>query len=316
MRHLPRLHTLRGVRNAMPAGGVPARAVPARPVLARAVPARAVLIRAVPARPVLARAVPARPVLARAVPAGPVLARAVPARAVPTRPVLIRTVLIRTVLIRTVLAGTVLAGAGLVATGCGSGQPATFHPAGVIASGASPAPVSAKSQRRGPEGMEWPPFGRNVHIVMPEWLPAYPSQVPAVIAAKNFLLAYLYAEYRGNQDHRWTAYASGKVVASLKATLGQPDVTSQSFAGTIRFSQMRAFPDPVAPSAVDVSECFDNSHSANTDLVTGKVISDNTPPDQHYYRNTDVLAKGKNGRWHVVSVYPTIYYPQAKECKP
>ncbi len=281
MRHLPRLHTLRGVRNAMPVGGVPARAAPAR-----AAPARAVAFRAAPAR-----AAPARAVAFRAAPARAVLARAV-------------------------LAGTVLAGAGLAATGCGSGQSATFHPAGVIASGASPAPVSANSQRRGPEGLEWPPFGRNVHIIMPEWLPADASQVPAVIAAKNFLLAYLYAEYRGNQDHRWTAYASGKVLASLKATLGQPDVTSQSFVGTIRFSQMRVFADPITPTAIDVSECFDNSHSSNTDLATGKVIPGNTPPDQHYYRNTDVLAKGKQGRWQVVSVYPTIYYPQAKECKP
>ncbi|HEY5985783.1 MAG TPA: hypothetical protein VIV12_05275 [Streptosporangiaceae bacterium] len=151
---------------------------------------------------------------------------------------------------------------------------------------------------------------------MPEWLPADPSQVPAVVAAKNFLLAYLYAEYRGNQDQRWTAYATGEVLNSLKTTLAQPDVTSQSFVGTIRFSQMRAFPDPITPGAIDVSECFDNSRSSNTDLATGKALPDNTPADQHYYRNTDVLAKGKNGRWHVVSVYPTIYYPQAKECRP
>lgn len=214
------------------------------------------------------------------------------------------------------LSSAVLAGFGLLAAGCGSGQPATFHPSGVIASGGPGSSAFAKSQPRGPEGLEWPPFGRNVHIIMPAWLPADSGQVPAVIAAKNFLLAYLYAEYRGNQDDRWTTYASGNVLASLKATLAQPNVTSQSFIGTIRFSQMRAFADPVNPSAIDVSECFDNSHSSNIDLASGKALSDNIPADQHYYRNTDVLARGKNGRWHVVSVYPTIYYPQAKECKP
>jgi hypothetical protein len=222
---------------------------------------------------------------------------------------------LRAVLVRAVLVRAVLASVTLLAAGCGSGEPATFHPAGVIASGAAGA-GSAKSQPRGPEGLEWPPFGRNVHIIMPEWLPTDSSQVPAVIAAKNFLLAYLYAEYRGNQDDRWTAYASGNVLTSLKTTLAQPKVTSQSFVGTIRFSQMRAFADPITPTAIDVSECFDNSHSANTDLATGKTLSDTTPADQHYYRNTNVLAQGKNGRWHVVSVYPTIYYPQAKECKP
>jgi hypothetical protein len=41
---------------------------------------------------------------------------------------------------------------------------------------------------------------------------------------------------------------------------------------------------------------------------------DTTPPDQHRYRNTDVLAADRGGHWHVVSVYPVIYYPQAKEC--
>jgi hypothetical protein len=229
---------------------------------------------------------------------------------------LYRAVSARTAVGRVMLAGSVMASGALLASGCGPGQPATFHPAGVMATGVASAAASAKSQRRGPEGLEWPPFGRNVHIIMPLWLPTDSSQVPAVITAKNFLLAFLYAEYRGNTDHRWTGYVSGKVLASLKTTLAQPDITSQSFVGTIRFSQMRAFPDPVTRGAVDVSECFDNSRSSNTDLVTGKVLTDSTPPDQHYYRNTDVLAVGKRGHWHVVAVYPTIYYPQAKECRP
>src|SRR5439155_4596195 len=50
------------------------------------------------------------------------------------------------------------------------------------------------------------PFGSNVHILMPAWLPADRGEVPAVITAKNFLLAFLYAEYKGNQDHRWAIY--------------------------------------------------------------------------------------------------------------
>lgn len=150
---------------------------------------------------------------------------------------------------------------------------------------------------------------------MPGWLPADPAEVPAVITAKNFLLAFLYAEYRGNHDHRWTAYVAGSVRRDLSSNLAQPDVTTESFTGTIRFSQMNIFADPSQPGALDVSECFDNSHSANIGLHSGKIIPDHTPPDQHHYRNTDVLARDASGRWHVVSVYPVIYYPQAKECK-
>jgi hypothetical protein len=149
---------------------------------------------------------------------------------------------------------------------------------------------------------------------MPAWLPADRSEIPAVITAKNFLLAFLYAEYRGNQDHRWAIYAAGHVSRALAAGLSQPDVTTESFTGTIRFSQMRAFPDPSRAGAVDVSECFSNARSANVGLRSGQVIPDTTPPDQRHYRNTDVLAPDRGGHWHVVSVYPVIYYPQAKEC--
>jgi hypothetical protein len=150
---------------------------------------------------------------------------------------------------------------------------------------------------------------------MPGWLPADPGKVSAVIAAKDFLLAFLYAEYRGNQDDRWTGYASGPVLSALKANLSEPSVTTESFTGTIIFSHLRAFPDPAMTGAIDVSECFDNAGSRNTDLATGKSIADRIPASQHYYMNTDVMAKA-NGQWRVISVYPVVYYPQAQECKP
>lgn len=213
--------------------------------------------------------------------------------------------------------GTLLVIIGALAAGCGSAAPAAFHPEGAnpAAPGGGPSPSSSQLVRISSDSLVWPPFGRNVHIIMPGWLPADTSEVPAVITAKNFLLAFLYAEYRGNHDHRWTAYVAGEVASALKSDLAEPDVTTESFTGTIRFSQMNAFADPSTAGAIDVSECFDNSHSANVGLRDGKVIPDHTPPDQHYYRNTDVLARDASGRWHVVSVYPVIYYPQAKECK-
>jgi len=137
-----------------------------------------------------------------------------------------------------------------------------------------------------------------------------------VITVKDFLLAFLYAEYRGNQDDRWTGYVSGAPLAELKSNLAEPSVTTESFTGTILFSHMRAFADPSLPGDIDVSECFDNSQSSNTDLVTGKPLANQGPADQRYYRNTDVLAKNHSGHWHVISVDPVVYYPRAKECKP
>ena len=209
-----------------------------------------------------------------------------------------------------------LVSAGVIAAACGS-VTATFHPggAGPTAAGAAPGPASSQLAPVSRQGLTWPPFGRDVRIIMPGWLPADPAQVPAVITAKNFLLAFLYAEYRGNADDRWRAYVAADVARALRSNLARPDVTTQSFTGTILFSQMNAFPDPSVAGAVDVSECFDNARSANVGLHTGKVIPDRIPPDQHYYRNTDVLARDASGRWQVVSIYPVIYYPQAKECK-
>ena len=218
------------------------------------------------------------------------------------------------------LLSALVATAGLLTAGC-SASPATFRPAGVsrpdgAGSPASPAHDGASTPGPAVAGpLAWPPFGRNVHIFMPGWLPADPGQVPAVVTAKNFLLAFLYAEYRGNQDDRWTRYVSGDVLSALKANLSEPSVTTESFTGTILFSHLRAYPDPTTVGAIDVSECFDNSGSHNTSLATGKIIPDRIPAGEHYYRNTDVMAR-KNGQWNVVSVYPVVYYPQAAECKP
>jgi hypothetical protein len=225
-------------------------------------------------------------------------------------------------LIRGLLTTGLLITGGLL-TGC-STPPTTFRPAGVTTpdgTGSPASPASSASSARHMAGhaatgsLTWPPFGGNVHIFMPGWLPADRGEAPAVVAAKNFLLAFLYAEYRGNQDDRWTRYVSGDVLGALKANLSEPSVTTESFTGAISFSHMRAYPDPTTTGAIDVSECFDNSGSRNTSLATGKIIPDRIPVDQHYYRNTDVMAR-KNGQWNVVSVYPVVYYPRAPECRP
>jgi hypothetical protein len=231
---------------------------------------------------------------------------------------LIKTLPTRNLPVRALVLSALLAGIAVLAGGCGSTHPMAFHPEGVRATApkASLRPASPQLAPVSSDSLIWPPFGRDVHITMPAWLPADPAEVPAVITAKNFLLAFLYAEYTGNRDHRWAAFASPDVTQALGANLAAPDVTTESFTGTIQFSHMNAFADPSRAGAVDVSECFSNAQSANIGLHSRRVIPDSTPADQHYYRNTDVLARNSSGRWQVVSIYPVIYYPQARECKP
>ena len=215
------------------------------------------------------------------------------------------------------LSVALLAAASVLASGCGPAAD-TFRPAGATAPGAAGSAAGrapGMAHRSGPDLLAWPPFGPGVHIVLPGRLPGAHSQTRAVIAAEDFLLAYLYAEYRGNQDDRWSTYVWGPVRSALESNLAVPSVTTESFTGTIIFSHLSAFPDPTEPGAIDVSECFDNARSANTSLTTGKIVPDHAPANQHYYLNTDVLAL-RNGQWRVISVPPVIYYPQARECKP
>src|SRR6185437_5907264 len=93
------------------------------------------------------------------------------------------------------LRAALLACAVAVVAGCGSAPAGTFHPGGSAAAGAGASGPAPPGPRRR-NSLHWPPFGHGVHIAMPGWLPADPHQAPAVIAAKNFLLAFLYAEYR------------------------------------------------------------------------------------------------------------------------
>lgn len=204
----------------------------------------------------------------------------------------------------------------LLAAACGSQPAPAFHPTGSQASAAPAAVTASAPGQTTAAGLTAPPFGANVHIIMPGWMPSVASEAPAVVADKNFELALLYSEYRGGKDHRWQAYTGSRLQPALSLQLRQPDVTTESFTGTVRFSHLNAFPDPVLKGAIDVAQCFDNSRATSTSLATGRALPDSTAPDQHYYRTTNVLARAQDGSWQVVEMYQPIYYPRAPECKP
>jgi hypothetical protein len=219
--------------------------------------------------------------------------------------------------VRRALMAALLLGTGLLTAACGgSSSTSSFQPGGGNSTSATPPPTTSQAS---PDSLVMPPFGKNARIVMTSWVPASASEAPAVITAKNFLLAVLYADYTGGRDHRWQAYAgSSRVLTGMTSTLAAPGVTTESFTGTIRIWHMSAVPGTYGKNTISVTECVDSARAQNTSLSTGKVLpaSQQNPTDQNYYSNTDVLARNGSGQWTVISIPPTIYYPQALECKP
>lgn len=215
---------------------------------------------------------------------------------------------------RTLTAAGLLAAAALAVTACSAAGPAaTFTPGG---GGPSAAGGPATDAAAGSGGYVMPPFGTNVHVDMTSWLPANAAQAQAVNTDKDYELAYLYAEYKGGQDQTWVNYVSSVMHTAVQQSLQATDVTTESFTGTVKYFDMSVIPDPLVKGDLDVSACFDNAGSSNTDLTTGKVIPDTSSPDTHYVRIADELRKDSAGQWQVVSSLPAIYYPQAAQCKP
>jgi hypothetical protein len=211
---------------------------------------------------------------------------------------------------RAALICTVLVCSGLVA--CSSPPPPAFNPGGP----ASTAPATPMAQSSGPGSVVMPPFGKNAHVVMTDWLPEDAGMARAVVADKDYELAFLYAEYTGGQSDDWTAYVNHTMELQVNGVLAKPDVTTESFKGTIKIFDMRVIRDPAVRGNLDVSACFDNAKAVNTDLKTGAVLPGQSVSDDNYYRFTDQLAQTSDGQWQVVSNYPIVYYPRAKECKP
>jgi len=153
---------------------------------------------------------------------------------------------------------------------------------------------------------------------MTSWVPGDAAEVQAVITDKDYELAYLYAEYRGGQDQSWASYVSPMMQTAVQQSLKASDVTTESFTGTISYFDMDVIQDPLVHGDLDVSSCFDNAGSSNTNLSTGAVLPDTSSPDSHYVRITDELRKDSAGQWQVVSSLPAVYYPDggAAACKP
>jgi hypothetical protein len=197
-------------------------------------------------------------------------------------------------------------------TACSSPPPPAFNPGGP----ASTAPATPMATSSGPGSVVMPPFGKNAHVIMTDWMPKDAGMAEAVLADKDYELAFLYAEYTGGKSQDWAAYVNHTMELQVRAVLAKPDVTTESFKGTIKIFEMRVIRDPTVPADLDVSACFDNARAVNTSLSTGAVLPGQSPSNDNYYRFTDQLAQSPTGQWQVISNYPLVYYPRAKECKP
>jgi hypothetical protein len=191
---------------------------------------------------------------------------------------------------------------------------AVFTP-GAGAGSAAARPSASSSGGTGADGFVMPPFGSNVQVHMTDWIPpSSAAPVPAVVAAKNYLLAFYYAQYVGNKDGRWTAYVSGTAQPAIAKALDVPAVTAESFTGALTFPQMTAAADPRISGAVDVSACVDAFHMTDTSLATGKALTRQPPVNQDIYQTTTIMAQGSNGGWYVIGINDPVFYPIARGC--
>src|SRR5215469_1553086 len=144
---------------------------------------------------------------------------------------------------------------------CGSAAPKPSS-AGTFTPGAGSSAGPGSSGGTGADNFVMPPFGSNLHVTMTSWLPPAGSPlIPAVVAAKNWYLAWYYSEYVGGTDNRWVAYTGGTAQPGYEHFLKGSLVAGQSFTGTISFSGMNAAPDKALKGDIDVLICVTTAHS-------------------------------------------------------
>jgi hypothetical protein len=198
----------------------------------------------------------------------------------------------------------------LALAACGTNATGQFHPAGSApaAPTGSPAPTLASF-----------PLPSSVHINFDTPLPLDPVQAKAVVTDEDFQLAYYYSLYSQGKDQRFAPYiASRTVLFSVQADVAQSAAKQESITGTVRFFNTTVQPTLGARGDLTVSSCGDDTQLLNTSGSTGQVVPDHTtPPDHHYFLQSDTYFPRNGGNWGLVAIALT-YYPQgsAKECKP
>jgi hypothetical protein len=196
----------------------------------------------------------------------------------------------------------------LLAVACGSQQAGTFHPAGVVAS-ASAQPSATPS---GPV-----PFPGKVKFEF-DALPSDPAQAALVSTDRDFLLAYYDAIYTRGKNKGYRSYiANNGVATSVRGKLSQLVGASYGFAGVDKHFDTTVTSPRDFPGDMYVNYCNDEAGLQFTDIKTGRLLGNGSPPGEKYYYESDLFAPGKHGTWELIGTLTTPYpHGKARECKP
>jgi hypothetical protein len=220
-------------------------------------------------------------------------------------------------------AGALLTAVALLGAGCSSQSTQSFDASGTGPSSGSTASGQAEATTTpgsatatGSAAVTMPSFGANVHIVLGAFPKLGTADGQALVTDLDYQLDFLYADYTGGRSQTWINEVNPTMVQALQSGLAQPDVTTESFTGTIRLFRFSVIKDPVVKGDLDVTGCMDNAGAVNTDLKSGAVLPGQSVTDHNYFRYSNELAPVPGGGWQVVENMPDIYFPLAGGCKP
>lgn len=208
--------------------------------------------------------------------------------------------------------GLVLAAAVLVA-GCASsgGTAPPFKPEGASDPGSAPAASAASSVVRFP-------FGAGVHFQFQTSLPTDPDEQAAVIADRDFQLAYYYAIYSGGASKAVYQYIPSPSTAIRTDVFDS--ISSQrgtTFTGTLLIYRTTVETTPGASDDLTVTSCYDSAKQTTLYRSTGEPLpGQNQIPQDNMFTESDTWMP-VNGGWELAGiVHETYPHGVAKGCYP
>lgn len=192
---------------------------------------------------------------------------------------------------------------GVTACG-GGGTTGTFQPEG-SGSSATPTATATVSQ----VSVVHFPFPASIHIdfANPQQLTSS-AQSQAVAIYEDYQLAYYYAIYSGNKSYKYLTYLVTRE-PQLQA-VESSDVakySTQSFTGTLKFSDISVSTTPGTTDGLDVSACVNQQRLFSTSRSTGQIVPGQTStPKGNVTLDVYSLIK-ESGNWKIAAIRTTPY---------
>jgi len=207
--------------------------------------------------------------------------------------------------------GLVIASVVMV-TGCASsaGTTAPFKPEG--ASGPTAASTTASTAT-----VSFP-FGADVHFQFQTPLPGDPDEQAAVVADRNFQLAYYYAIYSGGSSkavYQYIPASSTSIRTDVFTSVSSQRGTT--FTGTLLIYRTTVSATPGASGDLTVTSCFDSAKQTTLNRSTHQPLpGQNQIPQDNMFTESDTWMP-VNGGWKLSAiVHQTYPHGAAKGCYP